>query len=68
MCTVYIINSIIFGILLPVLSYFDIGGDPETRLSSWKVALLRVEWLKYLGDDIFLMSMVYVLHHFGPYR
>ena len=68
MCVVYLSNVLIFGTLLPLAKFFDVGSDSDSKAAAWKLALLKVQWLKYLGDDIFLMSMVYVLHHFGPYR
>ena len=68
MCVIFLFNVLIFGTLLPLARFFDVGSNPNSTAAAVKLVLLKVQWLKYLGDDIFLMSMVYVLHHFGPYR
>ena len=60
----------IFGIVLPLVSFNTIwhGKEDESSADSWKLFFLQLQWLKYLGDFICCMSILYVLHQFGPYR
>ena len=66
-CTLYLINTILFDLISPLFWYLDfLRNDGDTL--EYTMFLMHLDWIMSLADFLSCMSILFLIHQFGPHR
>ena len=62
-------NTLLFDIVGPWVWYTDVTRDPDRQaLQPYATFLNNLQVIMCMADFLSCMSMLYLIHTFGPYR
>lgn len=65
----YLINTLLYDIVGPIVWYYANKRSPKYDSSNpYSHFLFKINWITGLTDFLSTMSLLYIIHRFGPYR